>query len=372
MVNKNEKTLQFNILACSLVQAASEVLLLEPLDNTSPTVEDEPPEEQSKPGMFESDIRLVDEQKRALESLILEEESDDDDQDEMMLMEKRKAIGNLSNRWPYAVVPYVIDASITGTSAIMKAIEHWEYHTCIRFKPMTDQLVEEIGHSDHVVFEKGTGFWSYVGRVGIGAQTISIGDENRAGSIAHEIGHTIGFWHEQGRPDRDEYQNVSPGFEDAFKKYDWEETLTHDIPYDVGSIMHYGAYYFSHNGLPTIIAKNSENQDKLGNRMTLSRHDIKLANLMYDCPDTSHCTNKKGSCDNWASKGFCETGKYVGFMLGNCAKSCDLCHECKDKNNNCGKWAKSGFCDSQKYGHYMKSHCIRACGICTILDDTPQ
>ena len=33
-----------------------------------------------------------------------------------------------------------------------------------------------------------------------------------------------------------------PGSEKAFKKYEWEEIATHDIPYDVGSIMHYGAY----------------------------------------------------------------------------------------------------------------------------------
>ncbi len=69
----------------------------------------------------------------------------------------------------------------------------------------------------------------------------------KVGSMAHEMGHVIGFWHEQARPDRDEYvyidfNNVKPGFEQAFKKYDWDQVLTHAIPYDVGSIMHYGAY----------------------------------------------------------------------------------------------------------------------------------
>ena len=42
--------------------------------------------------------------------------------------------------------------------------------------------------------------------------------------------------------------------------------------------------YFSKNNLPTIITKNNKDQDKLGNRITLSKYDIKLANTMYHCP----------------------------------------------------------------------------------------
>lgn len=65
------------------------------------------------------------------------------------------------------------------------------------------------------------------------------------GSIAHEIGHVLGFYHEQSRPDRDEHvsvhmENVTPKFQYNFKKYGTSQVRT-DEPYDIGSVMHYGS-----------------------------------------------------------------------------------------------------------------------------------
>ena len=65
---------------------------------------------------------------------------------------------------------------------------------------------------------------SNVGRVG-GAQTLVLGSGCGVfGIVLHEIGHAIGFWHEQSRPDRDDFvevliNNIFPKRRHNFKKH---------------------------------------------------------------------------------------------------------------------------------------------------------
>lgn len=50
--------------------------------------------------------------------------------------------------------------------------------------------------------------WSPVGRVG-GEQRLSLGQRCwYFGIVVHELGHSIGFWHEMNRPDRDNWINI--------------------------------------------------------------------------------------------------------------------------------------------------------------------
>ena len=74
----------------------------------------------------------------------------------------------------------------------------------------------------------------------------------QVGSIAHEIAHSIGFYHEHSRPDRDDHvtintDNIRPGFEMDFKKIG-ARSIEDIEPYDVSSVMHYGPTVSIHLG----------------------------------------------------------------------------------------------------------------------------
>jgi len=74
-------------------------------------------------------------------------------------------------------------------------------------------------------------------------------------TLLHEMGHVIGLWHEQSRPDRNSYvtvnyDNVIKGSWSNFEiRNDNEEILT---PYDYASVMEYPAWSMSRNGGPVI------------------------------------------------------------------------------------------------------------------------
>ena len=63
----------------------------------------------------------------------------------------------------------------------------------------------------------------------------------------HEIGHSLGFFHEQSRPDRDSYitvnfNNIQINTENNFLKYSTADINTYGTPYDFASDMHYRGY----------------------------------------------------------------------------------------------------------------------------------
>ena len=68
--------------------------------------------------------------------------------------------------------------------------------------------------------------------------------------ILHQFLHSIGFYHEQSRPDRDNYvkvnQNCIPyGRNHNFKIHN--TSLTFGLPYDAKSVMHYTSTDFSNS-----------------------------------------------------------------------------------------------------------------------------
>lgn len=72
-----------------------------------------------------------------------------------------------------------------------------------------------------------------------------------------------------------------------FDKYE-SSVSVYNLPYDLNSIMHYGPYYFSKNGYPTIIPKNQS--VTIGQRDSMSVYDIEAVRLHYPTNDTMSST----------------------------------------------------------------------------------
>ncbi|XP_033106655.1 uncharacterized protein LOC117108667 [Anneissia japonica] len=237
------------------------------------------PEQRPSPGALESDMILTEKQKATIARLEKLEKLDEPEPN------ARKAISDLSRRWPNKLVYYSITSgSEPDRINIKQALANWSNMTCLRFEE-----VPSGSNISHIQVIKGRGCYSKVGFVDEVPQNLSIGQGcSGVGTIMHEFGHALGFFHEQSRPDRDEhirvnYTNIISGYERQFQKYPTSRITTENVPYDVGSIMHYGEDYYSSNHLPTISIINPLERARVGNRDALTFYDVKLANLIYQC-----------------------------------------------------------------------------------------
>ena len=122
------------------------------------------------------------------------------------------------------------------------------------------QLVAHGSETNYVDFNFNSGDTSGVcdafeGDTGKGQQVVGGSGSCTVATILHEMGHTVGVWHEQTRPDRDTYVSVNynaviKGSRGNFDPiYDNQQMLS---PYDYASVMEYPAFSFSRNGEPCI------------------------------------------------------------------------------------------------------------------------
>lgn len=204
-----------------------------------------------------------------------------------------KAAVRLDDRyWPDAVMPYVISEDLSQANnplvfgRIQDAIRHWRELSSVRLIPRTDEAA-------YVEFVAGGGCSSFVGRIG-GRQTITLSSTGGCsyGSTVHEIGHALGYWHEQSRQDRDDFitvhsERIEEGREHNFNKYSSGLDLN---AYDYGSIMHYSAGAFAVGADPTIEVLPGPyaawaavyGDQGIGQRRRLSVLDRLAAEEMYD------------------------------------------------------------------------------------------
>ena len=161
---------------------------------------------------------------------------------------------------------------------------------CIKFVPKTNEVTFLRFHA------VGPGCWSMVGKQSSpGGQLISIDVPNPAsnsncaytGIVAHELIHALGFWHEQSRPDRDNFIRINFQNIRSDQVYNFDKKTTNidtlGLPYDLLSIMHYEWNAFSMNGKPTIEAYDGTELKPTWQKTALTDIDIEAIRKYYNC-----------------------------------------------------------------------------------------
>ncbi|XP_068432865.1 low choriolytic enzyme-like [Clinocottus analis] len=177
-------------------------------------------------------------------------------------------------------VPYTISQKYDNNekNEIESTMKSFADVSCIRFVPRAKERA-------YVAIEPKYGCASQLGRLGH-RQKVTLQKFGciQRGIIQHELLHTLGFYHEHTRSDRDNHikinwDNVQKAFLFNFEKKDNNDLGT---KYDYNSVMHYGRTAFGKNRKETIIPF-PDNSARIGQREAMSKIDIVRLNKLYKC-----------------------------------------------------------------------------------------
>jgi hypothetical protein len=191
---------------------------------------------------------------------------------------------NAFQLWPNRTVPYVINPGVTNPQRVIDAINHWSSKTNIK-------LIKRTNQANYVEFfpaRPGGLCTSMVGMVG-GRQAITVSDYCDASILTHEIGHAIGFLHEQERSDRERYikilyDNILP------ENRIWFNTYLPNTGFEIGafdfqSVMLYHSWSFSKDPQNYYLYTITDLSGRpFSDAKVLSAGDVETYNYLYNAP----------------------------------------------------------------------------------------
>ena len=188
--------------------------------------------------------------------------------------------------WPSQIIPYDIMADAEPARNSIRAgilALNARTNVCLVPKGRRDVAVIKFIASSNTVSSSGIGYTPNGTTI-----RINIRGGGFSGTVIHEVIHSLGFWHEHQRPDRDDFIDIN--FNNIQNDFKHNFTVRNgDIitPYDFTSIMHYSAGAFNINSNIAVI--EGKNGERIGSQGVLTEIDIDDINYYYP---------KKLDCDS--------------------------------------------------------------------------
>ncbi|KAH8342164.1 hypothetical protein KR074_002344 [Drosophila pseudoananassae] len=205
----------------------------------------------------------------------------------------RNALKSPLQRWPDNKIYYRIsqDYSEQEVANVRTAMASFGEQTCVQFEEVEGSAP---GGKRYVYFKKSPNMCG----TRVGYQPLSFGPHEvllnercltMPAVIQHETLHLLGLFHEQSRPDRDEYVQID--YDNIPRKY-WsqfitmDQTTTYNVPYDYESVMHYAKNAFAKDpSKPTIraLVEGKAVERDMGQVRGPSEGDWTKIRIMYKC-----------------------------------------------------------------------------------------
>lgn len=275
------------------------------------------------------------------------------------------------NPWPGGRIPFVIESSVPQVvrDRIATAIADWNSLTIVRLVPHQSGAIEHFVRftGPTSAMDPGEGN-SAIGFLPGTTQRIRLGNEVSVSTIRHEIGHTVGLFHEQSRTDRDNFirinwANIEVDKIGNFLTYVASGAVGLDFgSYDLTSIMHYNSFngFAVDPAIPTLVragcslvstdpachvtrAANLTSLDRrgvtrqvTGNPLIKFRLRNESTNTCLRPADGTTAANARvvlSSCDNTSSRRwyeFTRAGTSVPMIINENSRLCLA----RDTNNN--------------------------------------